>query len=90
MKRTKSNVPNPEIRILKKGSCPSLTGKSTLTYQIGCTAESDIQFRVSDNTGGGFFSDEWVAFDTIEEVFDKQPKGRPIILTWSSKTGHLS
>ncbi|SDZ16610.1 hypothetical protein [Nitrosomonas sp. Nm58] len=79
MKRSKSNEPKLAIRVLKIGSCSSLTGKSTLTYQIGCTAESDIQFRVASNTGGGFFSDEWVAFNTIQEAFDKQPKERPII-----------
>jgi hypothetical protein len=78
MKRSDTNVIKPEIRVLKIGSCPSLTGKSTLTYQIGCTAESDIQLRVAANTGGGFFSDEWVAFNTIQAAFDKQPKG-PIV-----------
>lgn len=25
------------------------------------------------NTGGGFFSDEWVGFDTIQQAFDEQP-----------------
>ena len=78
MKRSQTNIVKPEIRVLKIGSCPSLTGKSMLTYQIGCTAESDIQFRVAGNTGGGFFSDEWVAFNTIQAAFDKQPKG-PIV-----------
>lgn len=79
MKRSKPDFPKPAIRVLKIGSCPSLTGKSTLTYNIGCTAESDIQFRVASNTGGGFFSDEWVAFNAIQQAFDKQPKDRPII-----------
>jgi hypothetical protein len=79
MKRSKSSDPKPAIRVLKIGSCPSLTGKSTLTYQIGCTAESEVHLRVADNSGGGFFSDEWVPFATIQEAFDKQPKERPII-----------
>lgn len=79
MKRTRSNVPNPDIRILKVSSCSSLSGKSTLTYQVGCNAESKVLFRVTDNTGGGFFNDEWVAFDAIQQAFDKQPKSRPIV-----------
>lgn len=79
MKRTRSNVPNPDIRILKVSSCSSLSGKSTLTYQVGCNAESNICFRVTDNTGGGFFNDEWVAFDAIQQAFDNQPKSRPIV-----------
>lgn len=79
MKRSKSDVPQPVIRFLKTGSCPSLSGKSTLTYQIGCNAESSIQFQVAANTGGGFFSDEWVEFDAIQQAFDKLPKDKPIV-----------
>jgi hypothetical protein len=64
----------PDIRILKIGSCHSVSGKSTLTYHIGCTAEADIQFRVYANTGNGFFSKEWLSLSTIQEAFDKSGK----------------
>lgn len=67
------------VRILKTGTCPSLSGKSTLTYHIGRNAESEILFRVTANTGGGFFNDEWVSFTAIEGVFDQQPKDKPIV-----------
>lgn len=73
-------------RVLKIGTCPSLSGKSTLTYHIGCavngegicTAESDgpeagIQFRVYANSGAGFFSNEWVSLNAIQQVFAKSP-----------------
>ncbi|SFM51616.1 hypothetical protein [Nitrosomonas communis] len=79
MKRSKSDVPKPAVRVLKEGSCRSLTGKSTLTYHVGCTAESEVHFRLADNTGGGFFSDEWVALSAIQEAFDQQQKGKPIV-----------
>ena len=46
----------PTMRILKVATCPSSSGKATLTYHIGCTSEEDIQFRVVANRGGGFFS----------------------------------
>ncbi len=69
----------PDIRILKVATCPSLSGKSTLTYQIGCNAESDIQFRVIANTGGGFFSKEWITLDTILEAFNERKKDKPIV-----------
>lgn len=67
------------LRILKVGTCPSLSGKSTLTYHIGCTAESDrpeagIQFRVYANSGAGFFSNEWVSLNAIQQVFAKSPE----------------
>ena len=46
----------PTMRILKVATCPSSSGKATLTYHMGCTSEEDIQFRVVANRGGGFFS----------------------------------
>ncbi|MDE2388820.1 MAG: hypothetical protein KGN35_07025 [Betaproteobacteria bacterium] len=73
-----SNEVSP-VRILKTGTCPSLSGKSTLTYHIGRNAESEILFRVTANTGGGFFNDEWISFTAIEGVFDQQPKDKPIV-----------
>lgn len=79
MKRSKSDVPKPAVRVLKEGTCRSLSGKSTLTYHVGCTAASDAHFRVAANTGGGFFSDEWVALSAVQEAFDRQPKGKPIV-----------
>lgn len=67
------------VRILKMGSCPSLSGKSTLTYHIGCNAESEIMFRVTANTGGGFFSKEWVPLNAIFQAFDKKAADKPIV-----------
>jgi hypothetical protein len=80
MKHAKSGTTEVyPVRILKTGTCPSLSGKSTLTYHIGSNAESEILFRVTANTGGGFFNDEWVSFTAIQGVFDQQPKDKPIV-----------
>ncbi|PTQ79772.1 hypothetical protein [Nitrosomonas ureae] len=68
-----------DIRILKVATCPSLSGKSTLTYQIGCIAESDIQFRIVANTGGGFFSKEWIALNATLDAFNKRQADKPIV-----------
>jgi len=56
------------IRILKSGSCPSLSGKSKLTYEIACSDDGDLALRVATNTGGGFFSDEWLPLSAIEKA----------------------
>ena len=69
----------PAIRILKIASCPSLSGRSTLTYHIGCSANTeipaapDLYFRVFENSGGGFFSNKWVSLEVIQQVFAKVP-----------------
>ncbi len=67
---------NSPARILKIASCPSLSGRSTLTYHVGCTPESElpaILFRVFANSGGGFFSNEWVELSEIQQAFAKVP-----------------
>lgn len=71
---TEKAVPKDTNRILKIASCPSTSGKSTLTYHIGCTVSSDIMFRVYANSGGGFFSQEWVSLKDIQKAFEKGPK----------------
>ena len=71
-------TPNPEIRILKIGSCPSLAGKGKLTYHIGCTDKSEVQFRVYANTGGGFFNNDWISLNAIQQVFDKHPSSKAL------------
>ena len=48
----------PTMRILKIASCSTNSGKTTLTYHIGCTTDKNIQLRVVANTGGGLFSPE--------------------------------
>ncbi|HRQ06288.1 MAG TPA: hypothetical protein PK580_10040 [Nitrosomonas halophila] len=74
MKPNAKEQPDSNINIVKVDSCPSLTGKSTLTYHIGCNAESEIQIRVHANTGGGYFSKEWIEFKVIKETLEKQTK----------------
>lgn len=70
--------PLETVRILQTATCPSLSCKSTLTYNIGSDAEGEIQFQVVANDGGGFWNDDWVAQSEIQAVLDKQPKGNAI------------
>ncbi len=65
-----SAINDPTIRILKVGSCPSMSGRSTLTYHIGCKENSAIQLRIHNNTGSGYFSREWISFAAIEQLLD--------------------
>jgi len=83
--------PSANIRIIKIGTCPSLSGKSELTYQVGHAiaevgsdsnsgepSDYNIQFRIYANSSPGYFSQEWVAMSSIQQVFDKIPAGQPI------------
>lgn len=66
------------IRILKIATCPSMSGKSKLTYHIGGSANSEILFRVYANTASGFFSKEWITLTAIQQLFGKAPKADAI------------
>ena len=57
------------ITILKKALCGkvSIPEKKTLTYNIG-NHDNEYYFRVIDNIGGGFFSNEWIALSDITEL----------------------
>ncbi len=64
----------PIIRILKIGTCQNLSGKSELGYHIGHSPDSAICFRVVSNSGGGFFSAEWVSLLAIQKAIEEAPK----------------
>lgn len=71
-----------EMKVLKAGECPSLSGRSSLTYHIGCRSDlldkvgaefsEAISFRIHANSGSGLFSDDWVAVSALKTVFDKE------------------
>lgn len=68
--KPKTEEPTSRLRILKVGTCPSLSGASTLTYHIGY--DSEIRFRVWGNTGGGLHGREWVAWSVIEPALQAE------------------
>ena len=76
----KKEVSPPEtlIRILKIGTCTSLSGRSELTYHLGCNAESEFHFRVVQNSGNGQFNAEWVSLTLIEKLLTQHPADKPM------------
>lgn len=70
--------PDLPIRILKVGTCTSLSGRSELTYHLGCDADSEIHFRVVQNSGNGQFNAEWVPLALIEKLLTQHPADKPM------------
>lgn len=60
--------------ILKTATCPSLSGKSTLSYNIGHDTAGQTQIQVFANTGGGYLNDDFIALLEIQAELQKQPK----------------
>jgi hypothetical protein len=63
-----SPAAEPPLRILKKATCPTLSEKSTLTYAVACDHEKALHLQITANTGGGFFSQEWIPLKRIQQV----------------------
>lgn len=49
-----------EVVVVRTSSCPSVSGKSTITYQFGVVGEGHLKFRITGNSGGGMFGKDWV------------------------------
>ena len=77
MKKPSENAEST-VRILKTATCPSLSGKSKLTYQIGHSEKTGIQFQIADNSAAGAFNSDWFSLKSIEAALDKVPKGEPV------------
>lgn len=59
--------PNP-IEVLHQGECPSLSGRSVLTYAVGRHLDGTLHFRLVSNDGGGMFCDEWIPAEDIDAI----------------------
>lgn len=74
--------PSPETvsapKILAALKCRTLSDKSELTYNIALDDEENILLRINGNTGGGYWSSEYVSFDAITNALEEAPKERPI------------
>ena len=55
------------MNILKTGSCPSLSGKSTLTYHIG-HKEKEVYLCLAENSKPGVLSKEWLSLQQVEQL----------------------
>lgn len=64
-----------DITTIKKATCPNLLGNQTLGYEIGIQAETTaLYWRVSTNTGNGYWSRAWVKFADIQKALNAWPK----------------
>jgi len=87
-----TNTTEPTKRIIKKGTCPTLSGKEILTYHIGCDDSKSIYFRVVANSGSGFFNKYWLALTDIQQCFEDSPVDSSItsFTLWSLLKGKSS
>jgi len=68
----------PSITTIKKSTCKSLQGKTTLTYQIGIDDASALHWKLAASTGSGIFDSTWKAFKDIQQALSGWEKDFPI------------
>lgn len=80
----------PQVtRIIKIATCPTCSGKATLTYYFGCSDDKLTYVRIVSNSGGGFFSEEWVGVAAILTELDQAKfpvTSFPLIKLFSGKS----
>ena len=62
----------PTIKKVRSGTCKTLSGKSDLSYDLGTDPSKVIHVKISKNSGGGFFSKEWVSWSAIEAALEAE------------------
>lgn len=65
-------------RVIKRGTCKTISGKSEITYQLGEDADDRLVLRIHSNDGGGFFSMEWIPIDDILSALESCDPDKPI------------
>jgi len=56
-----------EIQVVRTASCPSISGRSTISYEIGSLGDSQY-IRLSGNSAGGIFCKDWVPMADIQKL----------------------
>lgn len=60
--------PIEPMRILNVATCPSLSGRSELTYHVGCNESGAIHFRLWANSAAGMFNNIWFSMVDVSEL----------------------
>jgi len=58
-------------RVIESGSCPSLSGRSQIGYDVGTNAESTLLIRIRSNSGTGGFNAAWFPLTAILQALEK-------------------
>lgn len=57
------------IQVIHSGQCLSLSGRSTLDFEVGQHQEDDTyHLRISGNSGGGMWCRDWSSAEDIHDI----------------------
>lgn len=76
---TSTTADKTDITTIKKATCSNLLGTQTLGFEIGIQDKtSALYWRISSNTGNGYWDQSWVKFTDIQKALTDWPKGLPL------------
>jgi hypothetical protein len=61
----------PAMRILRIADSGSLSGRSTLTYQLAVDSNSLVHIRLFHNSAKGYFCKDWLSMPAIEALLSE-------------------
>ena len=59
------------VAVIKTAHCPSRSGRSELSYQLGKDEALKLYIKITDNTGNGYFNAEWLCLEAIQHQLEK-------------------
>lgn len=71
---------NATLRIIKKDQCGKISSpdEPSLTYHVGYDDSSkSLHLRITHNSTGGFFSNEWINLDSILATIEECEPDKP-------------
>jgi hypothetical protein len=74
----KATTTEAPVRVLRNGTCPNLSGKSTLSYRVGVNEAGGIMLQLVGNSNPGCFNNEWVKYVDVQDLLAKQDQGKGI------------
>ena len=65
---------NIDVQVLKSSVCPSLSGKTTLNYEIGRGPAGEVLVRINKTSGTGYYSKDWIALERAYKLLQAAGK----------------
>ena len=64
-----ATAPIDPIKLIYEAECPSLSGRSVLTYAIGRhSKDQTLSLAITANSGGGMWCKDWASAEAIQDV----------------------
>ena len=77
-KKAATKKAEPVYTLLQTAKCKTVSGKSDLTYNIASDGDGNTMIRIINNTGGGFWSKEFVQVSAIVNLIQSVPEDQAI------------